>query len=265
MATRSNVNLETRLQELLDSPFELTQGLTEREKAGLETLKTAGDPTTQLASARDRFNEFTAPEVQSRLTAAGFGRTGAVGTSLAKAFAPVAGQIENQALQNRVRFGQAQIQAGGVVAGRADNQRTALLTRALKILQQIQTLRTNQAQINAASGANIRNFNQASRISARSGQGSPGQVNQSDIDFGGPNDVGIIRPKFTDQQIIAQRRAKASSAFDDLSQFNTGGTTSIFGPQFGGNLPKGTVLGGPGAGGTIRVEEQPKFRNPIFG
>ncbi|KKK52999.1 hypothetical protein LCGC14_3099170, partial [marine sediment metagenome] len=24
------------------------------------------------------------------------------------------------------------------------------------------------------------------------------------------------------------------------------------------------VLGGPGAGGTIRVEEQPKFRNPIF-
>ncbi|KKK98198.1 hypothetical protein LCGC14_2645120, partial [marine sediment metagenome] len=157
----------------------------------------------------------------------------------------------------------AQIQAGGVVAGRADNQRTALLQRALKILQQIQTLRTNQAKVNAQAGASIRNFNRASRISARSGPGSPGQVNQPDIGSTDPN-FGVISPRFTDEQIIQQRRAKAASAFDNLRQFDTGGTTSIFGPQFGGGLPQGTVLGGPGAGGTIRVEEQPKFRNPIF-
>lgn len=247
----AKVNIEEELTKLLRSPFD--PGLTEREKAGLETLRRAGDPTAQLAAARQRFERFTSPEVISRLTAAGFGRSGAVAPALARAFAPTAAQIESQARQNRVLFGQSQIAAGEAVSTR----RASLLGRALKVLQQLQGLREAQAVVNAGGRrvSNITHFprglSQPSALPtiARATtatpvaptqlppvpEEAPAPVPRTSI-FQGPGGrgFGIVAP----------------------------GGSSIFRPTPGiqqqrdpntGLLPPGTTLGGPEFGGTITV------------
>ncbi len=254
------VNIEQQLQQLLTSPFELTQGLTPEEQAGLETLRRAGDPTAQLESARSRFEEFTAPEVISRLSAAGFGRSGAVGSSLARAFAPAAQSIEQQALVNRGRFGEAQIQAGQIVASRSNQARTALLERAFKVLEQIQSLRTAQAEVNAnASGVSF-----APRQRAFAGSPTAGTVRPR---FGASPLIETSNPNFNANE-FAQIRANQARIQNDIERQRVpGGVTSIFGTSRGegaGFAPPGTVVGGPGFGGTITASRQPRLRRPVF-
>lgn len=251
------VNIETELTKLLRNPFD--PELTTQEQEGLSTLEEAGDPTDLLASAAQRFEQFTAPSVINRLTAAGFGRTGAVGTSLARAFAPTAGAIEAQAGQNRVLFGQSQIAAGQALSQR----RASLLGRALKILSQIQGLRKQQSDIagqQAAINANILAGNRASRQQARLNQriafGDRGGA------VGLPRSLQPVTPgggtaatgPLTQDQALATARARQAEIDAQIEEQRVpGGAAEIFGPTTGGQLRPGDVIGGRDFGGTISI------------
>lgn len=206
-----NLNIETELARLFNSPFDVPTGPTEEELAGIETLRGAADPTARLERGRERFEEFAAPGILSSLTAAGFGRSGAVGESLAKAFASqVSNPIEQQVAQAINILGQQQLSLGSRVATRKTGKETSLLNRAIGILGQLQSLRVAQANIDSQGGRRVGG--------ARGGAGTPfaafpraTTANKPNLFGDDPTGFGV-GPRATPAEFEAQTRNLLSQA-----------------------------------------------------
>ena len=108
-------DLKTAIVNLRNSPF---VGIQPQETAGLETLGRLADTSGLLTAAKNQFETISSPEIMARLTASGFGRSGAVGESLAKGFAGMVLPITQMGYQGLQTLGQAQLGVGQQIAAR---------------------------------------------------------------------------------------------------------------------------------------------------
>ena len=117
-------DLKESIASLRGSPF---ISITPQETAGLETLKGLTDTSGLYSAAKRQFEDVSSPEIMARLTASGFGRSGAVGESLAKGFAQLALPIEQAGFQARNVYGQAQLGVGQQIAARGQSNLQAVV------------------------------------------------------------------------------------------------------------------------------------------
>lgn len=126
-------DLKASIDALRSSPF---TSINPQEAAGLETLKGLTDTSGLFAAAKKRFEDITSREILAKLTASGFGRSGAVGESLARGFADLALPIEQAGFQARNILGQAQLGVGQQIAARGQASLEAIV-RAQALLEQL--------------------------------------------------------------------------------------------------------------------------------
>ncbi len=253
------LNIETELAKLFNSPFDVPTGPTEQELSGIATLQSAADPTARLERGRERFESSAAPGIMSALTAAGFGRSGAVGESLANAFASqVSNPIEQQVAQALNILGQQQLSLGNRVAQRKTGKETSLVNRAIRILGQLQSLRTAQAGVNqrtsGGGGGGFRRGGGTSFSAFPRGQ----VVNKPNL-FGSDPTGFAVGPRSSPAEFDAQTQNLISQ-----SQLPPLGAT-IFGPS-GNTFRPGDVLQGAGGRGKLSISSAPTtLRKTLFG
>ena len=137
--------LQSDITALRSSPY---AGIQPLETAGLETLGRLADTSGLLAAAKNQFETTSSPEIMARLTASGFGRSGAVGESLAKGFAGLQLPITQMGYQGLQTLGQAQLGVGQQIAARGQGNLQAII-QAQAVLEQLGFSREQAAQ-NAA-------------------------------------------------------------------------------------------------------------------
>jgi len=116
------------------------------ELAGLGTMQGAADPEMQLAASKDYLSRIAAPEAINYNTAAGMGRSGAVGESIANAGAKLALPILQQSAENRMQLGGTMLNYGQLQRGRQ-----------LEGLQGLYSLAAMPRMEQAAADSNARN------------------------------------------------------------------------------------------------------------
>lgn len=102
----------------------------EFELGGLARQQQASDPQAQLAAGRDYMDQILGPQLINQMTAAGQGRSGAVGEALAKGAAGIALPILQQSNQNAMNFGGSLLNYGQVQRGRQQDSLGGLATLA---------------------------------------------------------------------------------------------------------------------------------------